>query len=178
MRRISLPIAQADRAITRRVRLNSRSADLALALGWLCDARTLLGAGAIWFLATPRGSEARRVASRFVVTIASTTAFHHVVKRVVDQKRPDRLMGDGRIKTGRSSDAMPSGHAMHAGAVAAFFSRSVRGPAGLWSASAVLAAARVAILAHWPSGVAVGFVGGVAIECCTRLISRFLLRRP
>lgn len=51
---------------------------------------------------------------------------------------------------------------------AAFFADRVACPAALWSAALGLASARVGMLAHWPSGVALGFVGGVAVEHCTR----------
>ena len=172
MPRIALPVSEMDRAITRAVRLPWPGARVALALGWLADARVLLGAGTLWLLATSSESAARRDAVRFLSTIAASTALHHAVKRIVDQVRPDRVFGCGRLKTGRALDAMPSGHAMHAGAVAALFADRVPGPAAIWSGALVLAAARVVILAHWPSGVALGFVGGVAVERCARWVTR------
>ena len=176
--RIALPVYGMDRAITRAARLPPSSARVAFSLGWLADARVLLGGGALWLLATPGQSAARSDAVRFMTTIAATTALHHAVKRIVDQIRPDRVIGSGRLKTGRSLDAMPSGHAMHAGAVAALFSDRVARPAVLWSAALGLASARVAMLAHWPSGVALGFLGGVAVARCTRWVRRSHSRKP
>lgn len=167
-----------DRAVTRAARLPPPSARAAFYLGWLADARVLLGVGTFWLMTTPRRSTARRDAVRFLSTIAATTTLHHVIKRVVDQVRPDRLFEYGQFKTGRALDAMPSGHAMHAGAVAAFFTNRVVCTAALWSAALGLAAARVLILAHWPSGVALGFVGGVAVERYTRWVTRSHFRKP
>lgn len=178
MPRIALPVSDIDRAVTRAARLPSPGARVAFSLGWLADARVLLGGGALWLLATPGQSAARRDAVRFLSTIAATTTLHHAVKQIVDQVRPDRVMGSGRLKTGRALDSMPSGHAMHAGAMAAFFADRVACPATLWSAALGLASARVGMLAHWPSGVALGFVGGVAVERCTRWFTRSHSRKP
>jgi len=176
--RIALPVSEMDRAITRAVRLRLSVARVAFSFGWLADARVLLGGGALWLLATSGQSAARRDAVRFLSTIAATTALHHALKRVVDQVRPDRVFGFRELKTGRALDAMPSGHAMHAGAVAALFSDRVAYPAALWSAAFGLAAARVAMLAHWPSGVALGFIGGVAVERCTRWVTHSHSQKP
>lgn len=178
MPRIALPVYEMDRVITRAARLPPPGARVAFSLGWLADARVLLGGSALWLLATPGQSAARSDAVRFLSTIAATTTFHHAVKQIVDQIRPDRVIGSGRLKTGRALDAMPSGHAMHAGAMAGFFADRVSCPAALWSAALGLASARVAMRAHWPSGVALGFAGGVAVERWTRWVTRSHYRRP
>jgi undecaprenyl-diphosphatase len=175
MPRILLPVSEIDLVATRAISMASPAVSAAFAAGWLCDARVLFAGGALWHLATPHGSEQRDEAARFLITIACTTAVHHAIKRVVDQKRPDRIIGKGQRRTGRALDAIPSGHAMHAGAIAAFFSQTVKWPSGLWSTAIALAAARVAVLAHWPSGVALGFAGGVAVE---RLVRRLRPRTP
>lgn len=178
MPRIALPVSEIDRAVTRAARLPSPGARVAFSLGWVADARVLLGGGALWLLTTPGQSAARSHAVRFLSTIAATTTLHHAIKRIVDQIRPDRVIGSGRLKTGRALDAMPSGHAMHAGAMAAFFADRVAYPAPLWSAALGLASARVGMLAHWPSGVALGFVGGVVVERCTKWVTRSHSRKP
>lgn len=179
MKRPILPILNFDLVLTR---LIAREAPLsatkvAFALGWLCDARTLLSSGALWFLTSPPRTATRQHATRFLSMIATTTIMHHAAKRVIAQKRPDRVMS-ARQTSGRASDAMPSGHAMHAGAVASFLTGWVNTPAALWPTFIGLAAARIVVLAHWPSGVLAGFLGGVLVERCTRLIRRFRLRRP
>lgn len=139
---------------------------VAKGLGWACDARTLLGGGAIWWLiAAPAQRDTSR---RYLAVFATTTALHHAIKRFVDQKRPDRLIQtSGKHEVvGRESDAFPSGHAMHAGALASFLAGTgIRASPFLpWGVFGGLALTRVAALAHWPSGVAAGFAMGVAVE--------------
>lgn len=144
---------------------------VAKSLGWACDARALLGGGAIWGLVSPPGK--RRTALRYIAVFTTTTALHHAIKRLIDQQRPDRLIQsrETHALVGRASDAFPSGHAMHAGALASFLAGSETGsPPWLWSAFGALAMTRVAALAHWPSGVAAGFAAGVVVERLWRCI--------
>jgi len=73
---------------------------------------------------------------------------------------------------------MPSGHAMHAGAMASFFATWSPWRSAVWSLFVGLASTRTVMLAHWPSGVAVGFAVGVLVEHSSRLIRRFRPRKP
>jgi membrane-associated phospholipid phosphatase len=137
--------------------------------GWLCDARVLLALGGLGILCAPARSSSRAAATRFIATIGTTTMLHHAMKRVISQKRPDRTIPNGLDEnTGGAFDAMPSGHAMHAGAIASFFGSGPR-PAALWLISGALAATRMLTLAHWPSGVVAGFALGVLVERCSRI---------
>lgn len=147
-----------------------RAADAA---GLLCDARVLLTVGAVWLLADHSARASRRGALRFASTIGVTTAFHHAIKRIISQQRPDRSISTGLgKKTGRPFDAMPSGHAMHAGAIASLMDHEFGGGGSAWLAAGALAATRVLTLAHWPSGVLVGFLLGICAERCTRATFR------
>jgi len=106
---------------------------------------------------------------RFIATIGATTMLHHAMKRVIFQKRPDRSIPNGLDEsTGRTFNAMPSGHAMHAGAIASFFGSGPQA-AAIWLISGALAGTRMLTLAHWPSGVVAGFVLGVLVERCSRV---------
>jgi membrane-associated phospholipid phosphatase len=169
LRPVQLRIAELDFRIARSLARSvpppiARTADT---LGWLCDARVLLALGGLGILCTPVGSSRR--AMRFVATIGATTMLHHAMKRVISQKRPDRSIPNRLDEnTGRAFDAMPSGHAMHAGAIASFFGSGPRA-AALWLISGALAGTRMLTLAHWPSGVVAGFALGVLVERCCRL---------
>lgn len=171
LRPIHLPVATLDLRITRSLTRSVppsivRTADT---LGWLCDARVLLALGGLGILCAPARSSSRAVVVRFIATIGATTMLHHAMKRVIFQKRPDRTMPNGLDEnTGRAFDAMPSGHAMHAGAIASFFGSGPQA-AAIWLISGALAGTRMLTLAHWPSGVVAGFVLGVLVERCSRL---------
>lgn len=171
--RIRLEVSKCEKRFVRALAQNapSGSGRAATALGWACDARTLLSAGAIWWLvSSPRK---RQTSLRYLAVFATTTILHHAIKRFVDQQRPDRVIRPPvrHQLIGRASDAFPSGHAMHAGALASFLAGSGTGsPPWLWSAFGALALSRVPALAHWPSGVAAGFAAGVVVERSWRRI--------
>jgi undecaprenyl-diphosphatase len=171
--RIHLDVSKCEKRSVEALEQNAPSGTgrAAKALGWACDARTLLSAGAIWWLVSPPGK--RQTSLRYLAVFATTTILHHAVKKVVDQQRPDRVIR-APVKhrlIGRASDAFPSGHAMHAGALASFLAGSGNSsPPWLWSACGALALSRVPALAHWPSGVAAGFAAGAIIERSWRRI--------
>lgn len=172
VRRFHLRPGRRERELTRKV---ARSTPLSMmrmadAVAIACDARVLLTVGAAWLLAEHCRQRSRRSALRFGATISATTVLHHAIKRVVAQRRPDRSIPSGlNKKTGRPFDAMPSGHAMHAGALASYVTSKIGGSVAAWLATGALAAARVLTLAHWPSGVLVGFLSGVVCERGIRL---------
>jgi membrane-associated phospholipid phosphatase len=114
-----------------------------------------------------------------VLTVSLVSAvLPHLLKRAIDQTRPDRLTVKGHWRgvpwSGRPHDAFPSGHALHMGALASV--------AGLFppvqrriarSLAITLSATRILLLAHWTSDVVAGFAGGALIE---RLIRPMTLR--
>jgi undecaprenyl-diphosphatase len=96
-----------------------------------------------------------------------------VLKRSIDQIRPDRLTVKGHWRgvpfSGRSRDAFPSGHALHMGALASAAGLLPRERRRVARALAVaLSATRVVLLAHWTSDVVAGFAVGVLIERLVR----------
>ncbi len=171
--RIRLKVSACEERTMRALARNipDETVRVAKTLGWACDARALLTGGAIFWLASPPGKS--RTALRYLAVFRTTTALHHAIKRFIDQRRPDRLIQTRKkhALVGRASDAFPSGHAMHAGALASILTGSeTRSPPWLWSAFGALAMTRVAALAHWPSGVAAGFAAGAGVERLWRRI--------
>jgi undecaprenyl-diphosphatase len=128
----------------------------ALALGW-------------WVYCRNKGAIPRRQSDHILLTTVSAAILPHIIKRVVDQERPDRLIIEGHMHgvpfSGKKYDAFPSGHALHAGALAS--ATTVLPPMQrnwVWVGVSVLVATRVVLLAHWVSDVAAGFAMGVALE--------------
>lgn len=170
MKRLLIPISRLDRFIVRKVTdsVSSRTVATASTVGWLCDARVLLTIGTVWWAVERGRGQSRRLAVRFTTTILTTTALHHAIKRMIAQPRPDRgARNPSALRTGRPFDAMPSGHAMHAGAIASLISTELPPSKGVWMAAALMAATRIVTLAHWPSGVLVGFTLGAVAAMCT-----------
>jgi hypothetical protein len=75
--------------------------------------------------------------------------------------------------SGKQSDAFPSGHALHVGAIA---SAATLLPPGIrnaiWVAGTVLVATRVMLLAHWATDVFAGLGLGVLLERGIRLFTK------
>lgn len=180
MRRLRLPIITLDRRVGRQAARDLTAGRLRFmnALGWAMDARVLLGLGLVSRLTSATWGQKQR-ADTFIRVFMGTTVLHHAIKHVVAQRRPDRLdhgLHRGRPfqQTGRADDAFPSGHAMHAGAWASLQSRSLSaGVAPLaWILGAVAGAARIGLLAHWPTGVVAGFTLGVVWERLLHAVSK------
>jgi undecaprenyl-diphosphatase len=111
----------------------------------------------------------RRQSDHILMTTVSAAILPHIIKKFVDQERPDRLTIKGHLHgapfSGKKYDAFPSGHALHAGALAS--AATVLPPTqrnSVWAGVFFLAATRVVLLAHWVSDVAAGFAMGVALE--------------
>jgi hypothetical protein len=107
------------------------------------------------------------------LSIVVTAILPHVLKRLIDQKRPDRCMvygpRRGIPRSGKAYDAFPSGHAMHVGAVASAISWAYPKWAPVaWGVGGLIAATRIAILAHWTTDVFAGVAMGVLVERCLR----------
>ena len=90
--RIRLDVSKCEKRSVRALAQTapSGSGRAATALGWACDARTLLSTGAIWWLVSPPGK--RQTSLRYLAVFATTTILHHAIKRFVDQQRPDRVI--------------------------------------------------------------------------------------
>ena len=141
------------------------------ALTWAADEHVLYGAAAGLWLLSRRGSKVEHVqANHLVASVAVTAILPHLIKHLVDQKRPDRCMGPtdrrrGIPKSGKPLDAFPSGHAMHIGAIASAVSRAVPKAAPIaWGLGGLVAATRIVLLAHWTTDVLVGLVLGAGVE--------------
>jgi len=100
--------------------------------------------------------------------VVASAVLPHIIKRLVDQRRPDRCIQgrrNGIGKSGNANDAFPSGHALHVGAIAAAVSRQL--PAArptAWMIGVRLGGSRVLLFAHWASDVLAGLALGAGLE--------------
>jgi membrane-associated phospholipid phosphatase len=129
---------------------------LALAAGW-------------WVYCRNKSPRARRNSNHIFLTAVAVSALPHLLKSIVDQRRPDRLTTIGHLHgvpfSGNPYDAFPSGHAMHVGALASAATVMPKAKRNLvWALSAGLALTRVVLLAHWASDVLAGLALGALIE--------------
>jgi len=107
----------------------------------------------------------------------TTAILPHLLKRLIDQERPDRCMVHGRRRgiprSGKAYDAFPSGHAMHVGAVASAVSWAYPKSAPIaWGLGGLIAATRIVLLAHWTTDVLAGLAMGALVERCLRPLSK------
>ena len=133
------------------------------------DEHALLGlAAGLWFASRASERKLRRKADYLALNVIVSAVVPHLLKRLVDQRRPDRLVHGARHgipKSGNAYDAFPSGHALHIGTLAAAVSRTFPRWAGLaWTVGSVVAATRVLLLAHWLTDVLAGLAAGAALE--------------
>ena len=124
-----------------------------------------------------RGQEIPHLAERnhVLMTTLVSSALPHILKKMFDQERPDRLTVRGHWRgvpfSGKRLDAFPSGHAVHIGALASAASvLPSRQRNTLWAIGTGLVLTRIVLLAHWTSDVAAGLIVGALTE---RLIRRF-----
>lgn len=133
-----------------------------------------LGAG-LWVASRFGDRRAKDNADYLALNLVATAILPHLLKRLVDQQRPDRRVhGDrhGIPKSGNAYDAFPSGHALHLGTLASVAGRLFPRWRGLaWSAGLALASTRVVLLAHWLSDVVVGLAMGAALEAAIAKLS-------
>ena len=148
-------------------------------LTWCADERLLvILATAGWIITRPRSKAARRAGNHALLVTAAVSLLPHLMKRVIDQTRPDRLTIEGHFHgipfSGRGNDAFPSGHALHMGALA---SAAAAWRAGFratgFTLATILSLTRVFMLAHWASDVAAGFAFGAATERLLRTITGY-----
>jgi undecaprenyl-diphosphatase len=136
-----------------------------LALGW-------------WIYCRNKDAVTRRRSDHILLTTVAAAILPHVVKKLVNQERPDRLTVYGHLHgvplSGNKYDAFPSGHALHVGALAS--AATVLPPSqrnSVWAAVSLLVATRVVLLAHWMSDVAAGLAMGVVLERLMRLVTGY-----
>ena len=147
-------------------------------LTWGADEKLLLALSTGAWLYAARRPRLRPVTDHILTVSLLSAVLPHLLKRTVDQTRPDRLTVKGHWRgvpwSGRAHDAFPSGHALHMGALASaaglFPPEQRRIARGL---ALALSATRILLLAHWTSDVIAGFAAGRLIE---RLIRPITLR--
>jgi undecaprenyl-diphosphatase len=152
------------------------------ALTWGADEHVLCTLAFGWWLyARLRDRQTRRASDHILLTTLVASALPHLLKRLFDQERPDRLTARGHLQgiplSGRRLDAFPSGHALHVGALAS--AASVLPPAQrntAWAIGGGLVLTRIVLLAHWTSDVVAGLALGAITERLLRLLTGF--RRP
>jgi membrane-associated phospholipid phosphatase len=153
---------------------NRKAEGVAKVLTWGADEKALMAATAFAWLVCRNGLRSDSATSRHVfIATAVSTVLPHLLKRLIDQERPDRLTVAGHRRgipiSGKKYDAFPSGHAVHIGALASaatLLPRRWRNAA--WLAGGVLACTRVILLAHWLSDVAAGLAIGCVLERAVR----------
>ena len=140
------------------------------------DEHVMFGAlAAVWLGSRFLGAPQRRAANNLVASGAISAILPHLLKRVIDQQRPDRRVSvprHGIPRSGKPYDAFPSGHAVHIGAIAsALFRLYPRHRALVWLMGNGIAATRVVLLAHWLTDVLAGLAMGVLIEKTVQRVS-------
>ena len=143
---------------------------------WGADEKVLLACAVAGWLYAVRRPAVRPVATHLVVVSLLSSILPHLLKSAIGQTRPDRLTVKGHWRgvpfSGRPSDAFPSGHALHMGALAS--------AAGLFplpqrwlvrGVAVALSATRILLLAHWASDVVAGFAAGALVERLIRPIT-------
>lgn len=174
-----------DRAVARAIARHARPAveRPSRLLTLLADERFILSLTAVaWALSRLSGGAHRRRADHLAGASVLSALVPHLIKRWVWQRRPDRVEVHGRRRgiprSGRPRDAFPSGHAVHAGALASALARLHPRWAGTaWSLALALSATRVVLLAHWPSDVAAGLILGSGLEKLLWMASRAIGRQ-
>jgi membrane-associated phospholipid phosphatase len=151
-------------------------------LTWAADEHVLyVIAAGLWLVARAGDDRERRQTDHLALSVVATSILPHLLKRLIDQERPDRSMVHGRRhgipRSGKAYDAFPSGHAMHVGAVASAVSWAYpKWTPIAWCIGLVVAATRIVLLAHWTTDVLAGLVMGALVERCLRPLSKRAIR--
>ena len=168
---VTIRPTRTDRKIAKAIasRTSPELEHVAKFLTWGADEKLLLALSAGAWLYAARRPALRPITNHILSVSLLTAILPHLLKRAIDQTRPDRLTIGGHARgvpfSGRARDAFPSGHAVHMGALAS--------AAGLLATpqrqlarglAVVLSATRIVLLAHWASDVAAGFAAGALIE--------------
>ena len=135
-----------------------------------------LVAAGLWLAARAGDERKRRQTDHLALSVVATAILPHLLKRLIDQERPDRCMVHGRRhgipRSGKAYDAFPSGHAMHVGAVTSAVSWAYPKSAPIaWGLGGLIAITRIVLLAHWTTDVLAGLAMGALLERCLRPLS-------
>jgi membrane-associated phospholipid phosphatase len=142
-------------------------------LTWAADEHVVIGVAALvagYQRIVADDARSRRSAEHILFSSIVACAVPHLIKHIVDRKRPDRTVvpsnRKGIPRSGKPWDSFPSGHAVQIGALAAALRRT--GPRWLrpfvWPIGIALAGTRIVLLAHYPTDVLAGLVLGVTVE--------------
>jgi hypothetical protein len=151
-------------------RTGPRTEEAAEVLTWGADEHILCALAAGWWLYSRSKDRKTRLASDHVLlTTLAASALPHLMKKVFDRERPDRLTIRGHWRgipfSGNRLDAFPSGHAVHIGALASAASvLPAKQRNAVWGVGFGLVLTRIILLAHWTSDVAVGLGVGALTE--------------
>lgn len=169
-----------DRAIANAIASHTTPAveQAARLLTWGADEKVILALAIGGWLYARRRPALRPVTNHLLAVSVLAAVLPHLLKREVDQIRPDRLTVKGHWRgiplSGRARDSFPSGHALHMGALASVADLLPPGPrTALRGLTIALSATRVLLLAHWASDVVIGFAAGTLME---RLLRPLTLR--
>jgi undecaprenyl-diphosphatase len=180
MRPIRVPPTRLDVDLADIVSRYARPAPekFAKALTWGADERVLCAVAAGWWLYCRFSGTRRRESSHILLTTVVSAMAPHALKGVFDQTRPDRRTIIGHLRgvplSGKRSDAFPSGHAVHIGALASAASvLPTKQRNTVWAAAAGLSVTRIVVLAHWTTDVLAGLAVGCAIERGLRWITGY-----
>ena len=156
-----------------------RTEQAAAGLTWGADEHVLcVLAGGWWLYSRSSGSASRRAGNHVLLTTLVSSALPHILKKMFNQERPDRLTVRGYWRgvplSGKALGAFPSGHAVHIGALASAASvLPSRQRNTLWAIGAGLVLTRIVLLAHWTSDVAAGLAVGALTERLMRRVTGF-----
>jgi membrane-associated phospholipid phosphatase len=151
----------------------------AQSLTWGADEHVLCMLAAGWWLyCRSKNPDLERASTHVLATTIASSLLPHLLKLLFDQERPDRETVSGHLRgipfSGKKYDALPSGHAVHMGALASAATElPPRQRDAVWTLSAGLVLTRVVLLAHWVSDVAVGFAVGIGLERALRFATGY-----
>jgi membrane-associated phospholipid phosphatase len=176
-----IPPTRSDIAIANWVAeyTSPRTEQAAQLLTWGADEHVLLAIAAGWWLyCRGRPLRDRRNSDHILLTTLAVSLAPHLLKRIFDQRRPDRLTVRGHLHgvplSGKPLNAFPSGHAMHVGALASAATVLPRAKRNLvWAFGAGLVLTRVVLLAHWASDVVAGLALGALTERLLRPLTGY-----
>jgi membrane-associated phospholipid phosphatase len=170
-----LPETGLDRAIatTAAGRSSITQQKIGRAVSFVGEEKALLAiAGAMWLGSRRLPAERRVLPNHLLTSLIATTFVSHLLKKMIDQPRPDRVMvGEDRQgveRSGKPKDAFPSGHSIHAAAIATVISQAYPTAKWIvWPLAGCVMSARIAVLAHWPTDVVAGATLGIGIAKIT-----------
>ena len=172
---------RSDLAIAHAIARNTRPApeEVSQVITWGADGHILVGLATAWLLYCRNKPAAQRAASdHLLLTTVAASLLPHLLKSVFSQVRPGRRTVRGRLHgialSGDALDALPSGHAIHIGAVASAATELPPNQRNVaWSIGAGLVMTRIVRLAHWASDVVAGLAIGAGQERTVRLFTGY-----